>query len=775
MKKNIFIVFGLVFALFACDEPNNHDQSKMPLTDKSSDDFSGVIGRTRDESQPAWPERPVPAKGAPNVLIWLLDDAGYAQLSPYGSIINTPTVQKIANQGLVFSDFHSVPLCSPARAALLAGRNHHSVSMGSHIMSPAGFPGYFGQIPKKTASLGAVLKQEGYATYAFGKWDQTPMSDASVAGPFDLWPSGQGFERFYGFLGGEAHHFHPAMWADHTPIEPAENREDYFLTTDIAEKAIEYVGGLRAANRDKPFFIYWSTGAVHAPHHAPKSYIEKYKGKFDMGWDKLREATLARQIKLGLVPEGTQLSPRAKEIPAWDSLTQEEQIMFARQMEVFAAQLEHTDYEFGRIIEYLDDIGELDNTIIIITSDNGASAEGGVAGLHNEALSFNSKEASLEQNYKFFDEWGGPNTVPHYHAGWASAGNTPFPYYKHQVDGGGTHVPFIASIPNQKFENGVRQQYSHIIDVVPTVLDLLEIEPPEFVDGVKQKPHDGISLKYAIDKPEAKSKRTTQYYEIWGNRGIYSDGWKAATIHNHIQPWQKPVPGRLEDDVWRLYHVAEDFSQSKDLASKYPEKLKALQELWEVEARKYGVFPLDPDRRTRFRAQMNKSAVKDKKVEFYPRGAVRVPEALSPSVKNKNFGIEAFVTDGKDLSGVMVAAGGVTGGYSFYIDKGYPVFAYNLYNEDHILIKSDTELAAGESVVTFRFEKNKENNGGVGVIAINGQETARGVLRETIPNAFSIEDTFDIGADTGTTVVGTYKAPFAIDPEALEKVVIHLE
>lgn len=773
MQSKISAVACFLVILSACDGQNKNDVEIGASPEK----FPGVVGRTLKESRAAWPARPLARENAPNVVVWLLDDAGYAQLSPYGSIINTPNVQKLADQGVVFSDFHSVPLCSPARAALLAGRNHHSVSMGSHVMSPAGFPGYSAQIPKSTSSLAAVLKQEGYATYALGKWDQTPMTDASVAGPFDLWPSGQGFERFYGFLGGEAHHFHPAMWADHTPIEPAQNREDYFLTTDIADKAIEFVGGLRAANRDKPFFLYWSTGAVHAPHHASKSYIEKYKGQFDMGWDKLRGETLARQIELGLVPAGTKLSPRAGEIPSWDSLTKEEQVLYARQMEVFAAQLEHADYEFGRIVSYLEEIGELENTIVFVTSDNGASAEGGLAGLHNEALSFNSKEASLEQNYRFFDRWGGPDTVAHYHAGWASAGNTPFPYYKHHVDGGGTHVPLIAYIPNRKFQTGVRRQYSHIIDVVPTLLDLLEIEPPAYVDNVRQRPHDGISLGYALKEPDASSLRTTQYYEVWGNRGIYDKGWKAATIHNHIQPWQRPVPGRLEDDRWRLYHVAEDFSQSNDLAERYPEKLKELQQLWEVEAEKYGVFPLDPDRRTRFRAQMNKSAIKDSTVEFHPRGAIRVPEALSPPVKNKNFAIESFVSlqDGQELSGVMVAAGGVTGGYSFYIDKGHPVFAYNLYNEEHITIRSGSVLPAGKSVITFRFEKNKENNGGVGVLKINGEETGRGIFRETIPNAFSIEDTFDVGADTGTAVVNAYDPPFAINPDALEKVVFHLE
>jgi len=771
MPKSLFLAIFLVFA--GCSaEVSKPSSNYEPPVNTTRDTFTGVVGKTRDESQPAWPEIVQAPDNAPNIVIFLLDDAGYAHLQPYGSPIETPTIERLAAEGLVYTDMHSVPLCSPARAALMAGRNHHSTSMGSHIMSPAGYPGYNGTIPKSAATFAKVLQRAGYATYAFGKWDQTPTTEVSVAGPFDRWPSGQGFDRFYGFVGAEAHHFHPSLWSDHTPIAPGEDDENYFLTTDLADKAIEFIGGLRAVDTKKPFLVYWSTGAVHAPHHAPKSYIEKYAGVFDEGWDVYRERAHTLQLARGLLPAGTRLSERKAEVPAWADVPEEEKPLYARQMEAFAAQLEHTDREFGRIVDYLEKIGELDNTLIIVTSDNGASAEGGMTGLHNEAASFNSQTVSFESNQRFFDDWGGPNTVNHFHTGWGMAGNSPFPYYKHHVDGGGTHVPFIVYWPERIRESGVRTQYHHIIDVAPTILDAAGIDAPEVIDGVPQLPHDGISMAYTYDNAQAPEQRTQQYYEIWGNRAMYKDGWKAVTIHNHIMPWRPPIAANLEDDVWRLYHVDEDFSESTDLADQHPKKLKELQAAWAVEAERYGVYPVDPDRRKRFRRMMNESGRKESVIEYFPGGAIRIPEALSPPVKNKSFRVTAYMNmpASEPGSGIIATSGGVTGGYAIYLQDGYPVYVHNLYNEKHFFVRGDTPVPAGQSSLEFRFKKNEDDNGGVGSFLIDGVEVGSAQIEETTRNAFSIEDGFDIGMDQGSPVTSEYKPPFEFSG-TIEKVV----
>ena len=756
---------ALIFSLISvCTFPVFANPEGQDLTKNTTiENFEGKVGKTLDQSIPAWPQRPKAAEDAPNIVIWLIDDAGFSNLQPYGKLIETPNVQEIANRGLTYIDFHSVPLCSPARAALLSGRNHHSVSMGSHVMSTGGFPGYNGYIPKSAASVAKVLKMNGYSTWAFGKWDQAHGIETSVAGPFDNWPSGRGFERFYGFHGGEAHHFEPSLWSDHSPISPAGENPDYFLTTDMADKAIEFIGGLRAINQKKPFFLYWATGAVHAPHHAPPEYIEKYSGRFDMGWDEAREITHKHQLKAGLLPKGTKLSPRRPEIPAWDDVPDHEKKLYARQMEAFAAQLDHTDEEFGRILDYIERIGELDNTIVIVTSDNGASAEGGMTGLHNEALSFNSQVSTFEDNIRFYDEWGGPNTVNHMHAGWAMASNSPFPFYKHQVEGGGTHVPMVISWPEGIKTTGVRTQYHHMIDLVPTLYDATDINPPKVIDGVKQQPLDGMSFGYSFGDAKAPERRTSQYYEIWGNRGMYKDGWKASTIHNNIMPWQRPVPGKLDEDVWRLYHVDEDFSQSTDLAKERPEKLKELQEAWAVEAEKFGVYPVDPDRRTRFIRTMNNSGRKEEVIRYIPPGAIRIPEPMAPSVKNKDYIIRAKLDmpNGEEGNGIIVTAGGITGGYAIYLEDDHPIYVHNLYNEHHYFVRGTEKVPKGKSILEFHFEKNEDNNGGIGRFFLEGKEIGRGLIDETTKNSFSIEDGFDIGRDEGSPVTTEYTPPFS--------------
>jgi arylsulfatase len=737
-------------------------QSGERLTYREGEKFPGKIGRSPEKSTPAWPERSVAPEGAPNVLIWLLDDAGFAHLSPYGGVIDTPTIEGIAEDGVVFSNFHSVPLCSPARAALLAGRNHHSIGMGSHVMSPAGFPGYNSRIPKSAGSLARVLKDNGYATFALGKWDQTPVVEAGPAGPFDSWPSGQGFDHFYGFVGGEAHHFSPSLWSDHTAISPHEGNPGYFLTTDLADQAIDYLSNLRATRPGTPFFMYWATGAVHAPHHAPQDYIDAYRGRFDGGWDATRAAILDQQKERGIAPESARLSPRPDVIPGWDTLPFEERALYARQMEAFAAQLTHADEQFGRLLDYLESTGSLENTIVIVTSDNGSSAEGGMYGLHNEALSLNSQTSTFEANNKFLNEWGGPRTANHFHAGWGMAGNTPFPYFKHHSDEGGTRVPMLLSWPAGMAERGVRAQYHHMIDVMPTVLALAGVQPAESIDGIMQQPLDGVDMTYAVRNEDAEDVRVRQYFEIWGNRAIYDDGWLAVTIHNEIMPWQVPIPGKVEDDVWRLYNLRDDFSASTDLAEDLPEKLEQLKKSWDSEAEKYGVFPLDPNRRARFIAAMNKSGPRGSLLRYPGQGVYRVPEALSPPVKNRSYEIrvrlDSFDPDAD--SGVLVAAGGKTGGYTLYIDNGYVYYEYNLYNEEFFVARSNARLSAGDQAIRLTFDKDNVGNGGLTRLFFGDSKVGEVMLSETVRNSFSIEDGFDIGRDSGSSVSRNYKPPY---------------
>ena len=696
-------------------------------------------------------------------MIWMIDDAGFAHLEPYGGMISTPTVNELAETGLVYNNFHTIALCSPSRAAMLAGRNHHSIAMGSHALSPMGFPGYHARIPKSAGSIAKILQASGYVTIALGKWDHLPVTDMSSSGPFDRWPTGQGFDRFYGFLAADANHFAPALWDNHTPVELPADNPDYFLTTDLADKAIEFIRSVKANTPDKPFFVYWSTGAVHAPHHAPRSYIERYKGKFDQGWDHMRATILDNQVKRGIVPAGTKLAAKYEEIPDWKDVPEEHRPLFARQMEAFAAQLEHTDYEFGRILKALESMKQLDNTLVIVVSDNGASAEGGMTGTFNEIMGINGRPPSLEENMRYFEDWGGPETVNHYHTGWSAAGNTPFPYFKHHIHRGGNQIPLVISWPDGiDPDEEVRQQYHHIIDLAPTILDAAGMEKPEYIDGIKQQPFDGTSMAYTFTDAQAPSTRNTQYYEVWGNRGIYKEGWSAATVHANIMPWHygKYTQHAFEDDVWQLYNTNEDFSQSRDLSKKFPEKLKELQEAWEEEARKYNVFPLDGDKTGRLVNQMNKTGPKGNLFEYYPPGGTRIPEALSPPVKNRSHRITADIEiDNNKVEGIIATTGGVSAGYAFYVKDGFLTYTYNLFGLDLYQIKAKKRLPTGPSRVRFEFEKTGEHRG-IGRLYIGTELVGEGELPEMVRGVFSIQEGFDIGKDSGSAVSGDYKIPF---------------
>ncbi len=756
----------VLFGIFAVSVAGADDES-----------FKGKIGRTVEASVPDWPQPVTAPQGAPNVLIWLIDDAGFAQIGSFGGLIETPTIDRLAETGLRYNNFHTTALCSASRAALMTGRNHHSVGMGSHALLAMGYPGYNGLIPKSAASVAKVLQQRGYTTMALGKWDHTPPGDVTIAGPFDRWPTGDGFDHFYGFMSADTNNFKPAMWADHTPIEPALGKPNYHLSTDMADQAIVDITGLKSARPGRPFFMYWATGAVHTPHHAPKEWIEKYKGRFDMGWDKAREMILARQKELGVVPQDTELTPRPNIIPAWDGLPADAKRMYARQMEVFAAQLSHADHEFGRIIDTLERIGELDNTLIIVASDNGASAEGGLGGTYSEARQYNGlTDTSYQENLKHYDEWGGPDTYPHYHVGWAMAGNTPFKWFKQQVHRGGQQDPLIINWPRGiKARGEIRTQYHHIIDIMPTVLQAAGIEAPQVVDGVKQKPLDGIAMNYTFDDPGAKDRRTVQYYEMFGNRAIYADGWKAVARHGERMPWENIPPSiPYENDRWELYDVATDFSESHDLAAEYPRKVAELQQLLDQEFFKYNVYPLNDELLKRITEVFVRFGPKGNHFVYYPPGARRITEALSPPIKNRSYTITAELTvPPEGARGVILTQGGNKAGYALYMQDNHLVYDYNYFAEVRYNITSDQVMPPGEATVVLKFTKTGAYQGKAELL-LNGRKVGETFLEKTVPSIFSLEETLDVGVDTGTAVSKGYELPFEFTG-VIKQVVVDLD
>ncbi len=566
---------------------------KAPAARTYTGQFDGVVGRTLAESSPAWPAPLRARPGSPNVVYVVLDDTGFGQLSPFGGPIATPNIERLARGGLRYNNFHTTALCSPSRSCFITGRNHHSNNMACITEGATGFPGYNGIIPRENGFLSEILARQGYGTYAVGKWHLTPAEETNMAARKDRWPLGRGFERFYGFLGGETNQYYPELVSDNHSVEPPATPErGYHLTVDLTDKAIGFVRDLKTVAPDKPFFLYYAPGAGHAPHHVPREWADRYKGQFDQGWDRLREETLARQKAMGIVPANTVLPPRFEEVKAWDSYGADERRLFARFMEVFAGFLSHTDHQIGRLLDYLEASGQMENTLIVFVSDNGASAEGGEVGSANENIFFNALPESLADNLKKIDDLGGPLAYNHYPFGWTMAGNTPFKKWKRETHLGGIRDPLIVHWPKViKAKGEIRTQYAHAIDVVPTVLDALGIEPPKAIDGVTQSPIEGVSFAHTFTDAKAKSRRHTQYYEMFGYRAIYHDGWTAVSPH---LPFGTPMTEAiLEGKKWELYNTDEDFSQSNDLAAQYPEKVKEMDERWWVEAGKYHVLPLD--------------------------------------------------------------------------------------------------------------------------------------------------------------------------------------
>jgi len=720
----------------------------------------------------------VPAS-APNVLIVLIDDMGFGQSSAFGGPIQMPTVERLANNGLRYNHFHTTALCSPTRAALLSGRNHHVNNMGSITETATAFPGQTGQRPNSVAPVAEMLRLNGYSTAAFGKSHETAAWEVSPSGPTDRWPTRSGFDKFYGFIGGETNQWAPLIYDGMIQVEPSHD-PNYNFMTDMTNQAIKWVQAEKSLTPDKPFFIYFAPGATHAPHHVPKEWIAKYKGKFDQGWDKLREETLARQIKLGVVPAGTKLAPKPEAIKDWDKLTRDEKKLFARQMEVFAGFGEYTDHEIGRLIQAVEETGQLDNTLVFyIVGDNGASAEGGMNGLFNEYTYFNGQHETVQDVLKHYDELGSPTTYPHYAAGWAVAGDTPFTWTKQVASSyGGTRNGMVIHWPKGIAAKGeLRSQWHHVIDIAPTILEAAGLPEPKSVNGTSQTPIEGVSLAYTFADPKAASRHTTQYFEIFGNRAIYSDGWLAGTVHRAA--WEFKVRRPLEDDIWELYDTRSDFSLANDLAAKNPGKLKELQDLFLKEAVKYSVLPLDDRLQERFVAALvgRPDLMAGRTSLTVYQGMMGMSENVFINLKNKSHTITAEVEiPKKGANGVILAQAGRFGGWSLYMKDGKPTYTYNWLGLQRFTVAATQAVPAGKATIRFEFayDGGGMGKGGTGTLFVNGKKVATGRIEKTQFAIFSADEGADMGADEGTPVTEAYKVPFKFTGK-IAKVTIELK
>ena len=697
-----------------------------------------------------------PPEGAPNVVIVLIDDIGFGATSPFGGAIETPTFQRLANEGLRFNNFHTTALCSPTRASLLSGRNHHEVNVGSVMEVATGFPGNQGMRPDDAKYVAETLRQNGYSTAAFGKWHETPTWEVSVSGPYFNWPTNSGFDKFYGFIGGETNQWDPVIFDGVTKVAKKDD-PDYHFTTDMTDNAIGWVKFQQAMTPDKPFFIYYATGAVHAPHHAPKEWIEKYDGKFDNGWLAYREETFARQKAMGVIPENTQLAPMPEDIKEWEALSDQERELYALQMEAFAGFTEHTDNEVGRLVDAIDEIGALDNTLFIyIMGDNGSSGEGGLTGTYNELIHLNGifDAETVEDMLARADDWGGPNSFPHFSAAWAVATDAPFTWTKQMAaDFGGTRNGMVMHWPKGiKAKGEIRSQFHHVNDVAATILEATNLPQPKSVNGVPQKPLTGVSMLYAANDANAKDRHTTQYFEMFGNRAIYHDGWMARVVHR--VPWGAAPINSLQDDVWDLYNVAEDFSLTNNLASQNPEKLKEMQELFDKEAIANNVFPLDDRVFERFNAEIagRPDLMGDRKSLTLAHGMVGILENTFLNEKNNSKTITANVQLNGNDRGVILTQGGKFGGWALYMDNGKPAYTYNWFGLDRYTITSPRAIDKpnAEIKLQFDYDGGGTGKGGLATLYVDGEKVADGRVEKTVPLVYSADETADVGIDEAT-------------------------
>jgi arylsulfatase A-like enzyme len=742
--------------------------------------FPGVIGRTVEESEPAWPEPNRAEEGAPNVLFIVLDDTGFAQLGCYGSPIETPNLDRLAANGLVYNNMHTTALCSPTRSCILTGRNHHSNAMSCITEASTGYPGANGYIPFENGFLSEMLRERGYNTYAVGKWHLTPADQISAAGPYDRWPLGRGFERYYGFLGGETHQYYPELVCDNHQVEPpATPEEGYHVTEDLVDTAISFIADSKQVAPNKPFFMYFCPGAMHAPHHVADEWSDRYAGAFDDGWEAYREAALARQKELGIAPPDAELSRHDPDVPEWDSLSDEERRLYARMMEVFAGFLTHTDHHIGRLIEFLEKLGELENTLVMVISDNGASSEGGPHGSVNENLFFNNVPESIEENLAAIDELGGPTTFNHYPWGWTWAGNTPFRRWKRETYRGGISDPFIVHWPERIEAAGeVRTQYTHAIDMVPTVLESLGVDPPSSIKGVTQSPIEGVSFAHTFDSADAPSKHRTQYFEMMGHRSLYHDGWRA------VCPWpgqsfteagaffgtpisREDLTG-LDSESWELYHLDEDFAENHDVAAENRDRLIAMVGTWYVEAGKYQVLPVDGRGVQRFAEVRPQIAGPRTSYTYYP-GTQAIPTNAAAVVLNRPHAITADVEipeGGAD--GALVVHGGNDSGYSLYVKDGRLAWVHNYVGRERHYVVATEDVPVGRHQLRFEFEvtgppdvANGKGAPGLAQLYYDRRLVGSAEVPVTTPLALGLTSGVVIGSAPGAPVTPEYEPPFA--------------
>ncbi|MCJ7537003.1 MAG: arylsulfatase [Anaerolineales bacterium] len=742
--------------------------------------FTGVVGRTYDQSKPAWPEPNRAKEGAPNVLFIVLDDTGFGHLGSYGSPIATPNLDSLAAGGVRYNNMHTTALCSPTRTCILTGRNHHSNNMACITEGSTGYLGYNGNIPFENGFLSEMLLQHGYNTYAVGKWHLTPPDQVSAAGPYDRWPLGRGFERYYGFLGGDTHQYYPELVYDNHIVEPEKTPEEgYHLTEDLVDKAISFVADTKQVAPNKPFFMYFAPGAMHAPHHVTKEWADKYKGMFDDGWDAYREKVFAKQKEMGIAPADAELSRQDPDVQDWDALPEDERRLYARMMEVFAGFLEHTDFHIGRLLDFLKKIGEFDNTLIMAISDNGSSAEGGPTGSVNESNFFNNVPETAEENLKAIDGLGGPEYFNHFAWGWTWAGNTPFRRWKRETYRGGVSDPFIVHYPNGiKTKGQVRMQFAHAIDMVPTVLDLLGLEAPTSIKGVTQAPIEGVSFADSFEDPLTASKHRTQYFEMMGHRSIYHAGWRA------VCPWPgpsfteagtgfgNPISAErlteLDANSWELYHVDEDFAENNDVYAENRAKLIEMIAQWYVEAGKYNVLPVDGRGAIRVMDPRPTIAVARSSYTYYP-GTQPVSSYAGANVMNRPHSITADVEIPEEgAEGVIFSHGGSDGGYSLYIKDGKLHYVHNYMASEYFHVESTELVPAGSHQLRFEFEVTGPPDipGGKGVpglaqLYFDGKLVGQADFPFTTPLVFGVVGgALECGQDSGSPVTPQYAPPF---------------
>jgi len=773
---SVILIPFTIFILSSCsNEQNSDSKNSLPHDDP---EFHGKIGKTFEDSEPDFPQPLKAPEGAPNVLLILLDDVGFGQPGTFGGPVPTPEIDKLAANGLRYNRFHTVGVCSPTRAALLTGRNHHEVANGTITELSTGYPGYNSVLPKDAATVARILRNNGYATGMWGKNHNTPDWETNANGPFDHWPTGWGFDYFYGFQGGETSQWEPQLYRNTVAVEPPKTAEEgYQLTEDLVNDCVGWINVEKSLTPEKPFFVYFSTGACHAPLHVTKEWIDKFEGKFDQGWDKVREEILERQKKLGVVPQNTKLTPRPEEIEAWESLSPDAKKLYARHMEVFAGFLAYTDYQVGRLLDAVKKLPDADNTLIIyIIGDNGPSAEGSVTGTLNNMMTQNGIPDKVEWQLHEMDEIGGPLHENHYPVGWSWAGSSPFQWMKRVPSHfGGTRNGMVISWPDRiKNTGGIRSQFHHVIDITPTILAATHIPAPDYVDGIKQIPMAGIDMSYTFDDAKAEGRRHVQYFETGGHRAIYKDGWVAASFHG--VPWILTGSIGFKDNKWTLYNIDEDFSEAVDLSEKYPDKLQELKNLFDEEATKNQVYPLD-DRFTE-RANTERPSVTAGKTNFvYSESAVRIPEGSAPKTYQRSHTITATLDIPQGgAQGVIIACGGSSAGYTFYIKDGRLNYDYNFFGRNLYHVTSKEPVPKGKVTVKMKYDQlpftpYKETTGGTVQLYINDRLVGNGNMENSVPARFSATETMDVGMDLGATVSPNYRenAPFKFTG-AIEKV-----